>query len=185
MDPKYSNMPGSILSYQQKTPVKLLCEIDLKKLFPASAPKERERFDKKWNDFLKSDPCNKEIFELKESEKSNPREYFILWYKRQIKKQLKIRIPRYDKRIGVEANDFRISDLGHRWASCGRNGVISFNWRSIMAPIWVFDYILVHEMVHLIERRHSKRFWGLVSRVIPDYEEHALWLNENGADMDL
>lgn len=63
--------------------------------------------------------------------------------------------------------------------------MISFNWRSIMAPIWVFDYILVHEMVHLIERRHSKRFWELVSRVIPDYEEHALWLNENGADMDL
>ncbi len=63
MDPKYSNMPGPILSYQQKTPVKLLCEIDLKKLFPDQ--KERERFDKKWNDFLKSDPCNKEIFELK------------------------------------------------------------------------------------------------------------------------
>jgi len=124
-------------------------------------------------------------FELKESEKSNAREHFILWYKRQIKKQLKIRLLRYDKRIGVEANDFRISDLGHRWASCGRNGVISFNWRSVMAPIWVFDYILVHEMVHLIERRHSKRFWGLVSRVIPDYEEHALWLNENGADLDL
>ncbi len=63
MDPKYSNMLGSILSYQQKTPVKLLCEIDLKKLLPT--PKERERFDKKWNDFLKSDPCNKEIFKLK------------------------------------------------------------------------------------------------------------------------
>jgi len=63
MNPKYSNMPGSILSYQQKTPVKLLCEIDLKKLLPT--PKERERFDKKWNDFLKSDPCNKEIFKLK------------------------------------------------------------------------------------------------------------------------
>ena len=115
MNPKYSNMPGSILSYQQKTPVKLLCEIDLKKLL--LAPKERDRFDKNWNGFLEADKCNKEIFELKESEKSNPREYFILCYKRQIKKQLKIRIPRYDKRIGVEVNDFRISDLGHRWAS--------------------------------------------------------------------
>ncbi len=63
MNPKYSNMPGSILSYQQKTPVKLLCEIDLKKLLPA--PKERDRFDKKCNDFLESDQCNKEIFERK------------------------------------------------------------------------------------------------------------------------
>ncbi len=63
MNPKYSNMPGSILSYQQKTPVKLLCEIDLKKLL--LAPKERDRFDKNWKGFLESDQCNKEIFELK------------------------------------------------------------------------------------------------------------------------
>jgi len=63
MDPKYSNMPGSILSYQQKAPVKLLCEIDLKKLFPA--PKERDRFDKNWDGFLESDQCTKEIFKLK------------------------------------------------------------------------------------------------------------------------
>ena len=54
-----------------------------------------------------------------------------------------------------------------------------------MAPIWVFDYILVHEMIHLIERAYSDRFWRLVSRVMPDYKEHASWLNENGADLDL
>ena len=54
-----------------------------------------------------------------------------------------------------------------------------------MAPIWVFDYILVHEMAHRIERRHSKQFWRLVSRVMPDYQEHVRWLNENGADLDL
>lgn len=124
-------------------------------------------------------------FELLESEKSKGREHFVSWYKKQLQKQLKTRISRYDKRIGVTVKGFRISDLGHRWASCGRNGVISFNWRSIMAPIWVFDYVLVHEMVHKIERRHSKKFWRLVSRVMPDYEEHARWLNENGADLDL
>ena len=124
-------------------------------------------------------------FELVESEKTAAREHFIAWYKKQIKRQLKERIPRYDKRIGVTVKDIRILNLGHRWASCGRNGVINFNWRSVMAPIWVFDYMLVHEMVHLIERVHSDRFWHLVARVMPDYEEHALWLNENGADLDL
>jgi len=124
-------------------------------------------------------------FELAESEKANARNHFISWYRKQIKEQLKARIPRYDKRIGVTVKDTRILDLGHRWASCGRNGVINFNWRSVMAPVWVLDYILVHEMVHLIERGHTDRFWRLVSRVIPDYEEHALWLNENGADVDL
>ena len=65
------------------------------------------------------------------------------------------------------------------------HGSISFNWRSVMAPVWVFDYILVYEMVHMIERGHTDRFWHLVARVIPDYEEHVRWLNENGADLDL
>jgi len=124
-------------------------------------------------------------FELAESEKANARNHFISWYRKQIKEQLKARIPRYDKRIGVTVKDNRILDLGHRWASCGRNGVINFNWRSVMAPVWVLDYILIHEMVHLIERGHTDRFWRLLSRVILDYEEHALWLNENGADLDL
>jgi len=124
-------------------------------------------------------------FELAETEKLRARNHFISWYRKQIKKQLKERIPRYDKRIGVKVKDVRILDLGHRWASCGKNGSINFNWRSVMAPIWVFDYILVHELVHMIERGHTDRFWRLVSRVIPDYEEYARWLNENGADLDL
>ena len=124
-------------------------------------------------------------FELAESKKADARNHFISWYKKQGKKQLQERIPRYDKRIGVTLKDIRILDLGHRWASCGRNGVINFNWRTIMAPIWVFDYILVHEMIHLIESAHSDRFWCLVARVMPDYEEYALWLNENGAYLDL
>ena len=124
-------------------------------------------------------------FELADSKKADARKHFIAWYKKQLIKQLKDRIPRYDKRVGVTVKDYRIADLGHRWASCGRNGTVSFNWRSVMAPIWVLEYILVHEMVHLIERRHSKQFWRLVSRVIPDYEEHVRWLNENGPDLDL
>jgi hypothetical protein len=57
-------MSGVILSYQQEDSIKLKCEIDLQKLFPATAPKERDRFDNKWNDFLDSDRCNKDIFEL-------------------------------------------------------------------------------------------------------------------------
>ena len=124
-------------------------------------------------------------FELVETEKANARNHFISWYRKQIKKQLKERIPRYDKRIGVKVKDVRILDLGHRWASCGKNGSINFNWRSVMAPVWVFDYILVHELVHMIERGHSDKFWSMVSRVIPDYEEYVRWLNENGADLDL
>jgi len=124
-------------------------------------------------------------FELHESQKHNARNHFILWYKKQTEAKLKKRMPRYDKRVGVRVEKHRVSDLRHRWASLSRNGVVNFNWRSVMAPIWVFDYILVHEMAHMIVRGHSKEFWSLISRVMPDYKEHILWLNEHGADLDL
>ena len=124
-------------------------------------------------------------FELPESEKRNAQRHFIAWYKHKTEKKLSERIPRYDKRLGIKVEKYKISDLGHRWASHSGTGIININWRTIMAPIWVFDYILVHEMSHMIERPHSKKFWRIVARVIPDYEEHIHWLSENGVELDL
>ena len=124
-------------------------------------------------------------FELDIKQKANARRHFISWYKEKTEDKLKERIPRYDKRIGGQVQKFGVSNLGHRWASYSRNGTIHFNWRSVMAPIWVFDYILVHEMAHMIERPHSKKFWQLVSRVMPDYGEHERWLAENGPELEL
>ena len=124
-------------------------------------------------------------FELPEREKKNARQHFVSWYTEKTERKVKERIPRYDKRIGIQVEKLRVSDLGHRWASFSRRGTISFNWRSVMAPIWVFDYILVHELAHMVERRHSKKFWRVVARIMPDYEEQVRWLNENGANLDL
>lgn len=124
-------------------------------------------------------------FELDEARRDKAKRDFISWYMRKTEDKLRERIPRYDTRIGVKVERFRVSTLGHRWASLGRNKVINFNWRSVMAPIWVFDYILVHEMVHMLEKPHSKRFWQIISRVIPDYEDHVRWLTENGRELDL
>jgi len=124
-------------------------------------------------------------FELDETQRSEAREQFIAWYKRKTEEKLKERYPRYANRIGVQVERFRVSNLGNRWASYSRNGAISFNWRSVMAPIWVFDYILIHELAHMMERPHSKKFWRIVSRVMPDYGEQMGWLRENGAECDL
>lgn len=122
------------------------------------------------------------FFELDAQQKHHARDHFIGWYKWKAEAKLKERSPRYANRVGVTVQKFRVSDLGNRWASYSKNGAISFNWRSVMAPIWVFDYILVHEMVHMIERSHSKQFWRIVSRIMPDYGEHIRWLRENGSD---
>jgi len=124
-------------------------------------------------------------FQVPESEKKNARQHFVSWYTEKTEKKLKERIPRYDKRIGIQVEKLRVSDLGHRWALFSRHRTISFNWRAVMAPIWVFDYILVHELAHMVERPHSKKFWRIVERIMPGYEEQARWLNENGADLDL
>ena len=124
-------------------------------------------------------------FELLESKKETAKEHFIKWYRKQTEQQLQLRIPRYDKRIGVEVKDIRVLDLGNRWASCGKKGTLNFSWRTIMAPIHVFDYILVHEMAHMIERGHTKDFWRIVSRVISDYEEHKTWLQVHGVELNI
>ena len=124
-------------------------------------------------------------FELLEREKERAKEHFVKWYRKQTEQQLRLRIPRYDNRIGVAVKDLRILDLGNRWASCGKKGTLNFSWRTVMAPIQVFDYILVHEMVHMIERGHTKNFWRLVSQVISDYEEHKIWLQEHGVELDI
>jgi hypothetical protein len=124
-------------------------------------------------------------FELLESEKEKAKEHFIKWYRKQTEEQLRVRIPRYEHRIGVSVKDFRVLDLGNRWASCGKKGTLNFSWRIVMAPIQVFDYILVHEMAHMIERGHTKNFWGIVSRVISDYEDHKAWLQVHGVELNI
>lgn len=122
-------------------------------------------------------------FELPLREQSRARDHFISWYKSKTEEQLKTRIPRYDKRIGAEVKNFRVLDLGNRWASCATKGTLNFNWRSVMAPIWVFDYILVHELAHMIQKGHTREFWRIVERVIPDYQEHEAWLEEHGVEL--
>jgi len=124
-------------------------------------------------------------FELQASEQNCARDHFIRWYKRKTEEQLKARLSRYVDRVGAEIEGFRVLDLGNRWASYGAKGTLNFNWRTVMAPIWVFDYILVHELVHTIKKRHTKEFWSIVARVIPDYQEHEAWLQVHGVEMDI
>ena len=67
-----------------------------------------------------------------------------------------------------------------RWGSCGRNGHISLNWRLMLMPDWVRDYVLIHELMHLKRLDHSPRFWRLVEAACPDYRVARQWLRANG-----
>jgi predicted metal-dependent hydrolase len=78
-----------------------------------------------------------------------------------------------------------VKDFKSRWGSCTPKGEVQYNWRIIMAPNSVCDYVVVHELCHLIQHDHSPKFWKLVERVVPDYDDSKGWLRENHLKMEL
>ncbi|MDE7178557.1 MAG: M48 family metallopeptidase [Lachnospiraceae bacterium] len=78
-----------------------------------------------------------------------------------------------------------IRDQKTRWGSCSAKGTLSFNWRLMLAPPAVLDYVVVHELCHLTHMNHSKAFWALVESACPDYRAHRKWLKEHGQELIL
>jgi predicted metal-dependent hydrolase len=87
------------------------------------------------------------------------------------------------RQMSVHPASLSIRSQRTRWGSCSTRGTLSFNWRLIMAPPEVLDYVVVHELAHMKERNHSKAFWAVVSRYCPDYTKHRTWLKQNQAAM--
>ena len=85
--------------------------------------------------------------------------------------------------LGVQAGRISIRDQRTRWGSCSPNGNLSFNWRLVLAPFEVLDYVVVHEVCHLREANHSRRFWGLVEIRRPEWRDQKAWLDEHGPEL--
>jgi len=82
--------------------------------------------------------------------------------------------------LGVRARRITLKDTRSRWGSCAPDGTLAFSWRLVMAPDWVLDYVVAHEVAHLRELNHSDRFWTHVSRLTPNREAAQDWLRRNG-----
>lgn len=82
--------------------------------------------------------------------------------------------------MGVTFARVTVRDQRTRWASCSREGNLSFNWRLTLAPPEVLDYVVVHELAHRLEMNHSRRFWVHVEKQFPDHRVHRRWLRKNG-----
>ncbi|HIF9273382.1 TPA: M48 family metallopeptidase [Photobacterium damselae] len=108
------------------------------------------------------------------------RKGLITWYKRQAEKKIREKVERYAHIVGVETGVIRIKSFKSRWGSCTPYGDLEFNWVIMMAPNRVVDYVVIHELCHLIQMDHSPQFWREVERVMPDYFEHKEWLKDNG-----
>lgn len=107
----------------------------------------------------------------------------ITLYRKKAKTLFTERLHLYEPQIGVQANTIRIKDQKTRWGSCSSKGNINLNWRLILAPQEVMDYVIIHELCHLKEMNHSKAFWDLVQTHCPDYKKHQQWLKKNAAKL--
>ena len=108
------------------------------------------------------------------------RDLFIHWYKREAKEKIEGRLHYFSNRLQLFPKGLKITSAKYRWGSCSRDSRLSLSWRIIMAPLSVIDYVLIHELVHIKEKNHSKRFWTYLETILPDYRKHRFWLKENG-----
>jgi predicted metal-dependent hydrolase len=102
------------------------------------------------------------------------------WLISEAKEKLTPKIIEFAKKLGVEYNKITITDIQLRWGSCTPKNNISINYRIIKAPAFVSNYIIVHELTHLIELNHTKEFWQIVRTAYPKYDEAKKWLLEKG-----
>jgi hypothetical protein len=102
------------------------------------------------------------------------------WYRRTARAEIAPRLDRAAAALGRSYTTLTIRNQRTRWGSCSASGAMSFNWRLLLAPEHVLDYVVWHEACHLVVMDHSPRFWGLLERELPGYREPRRWLRANG-----
>jgi len=106
------------------------------------------------------------------------RNALIRWYKRQAEQKLTEKVNRFAPMVGVEPAGVGIRTFKSRWGSCTAKGKLEFNWQIMMAPNRMVDYVVIHELCHLIRHDHSPEFWRELARVMPEYQRCREWLRE-------
>lgn len=99
--------------------------------------------------------------------------------------RIRQRLNHYAPRLGVTFGRVTVRDQKSRWGSCSAKQNLNFNWKLIMAPPEVLDYVVVHELCHLREFNHSPRFWALVEAQLPEYACWKKWLKDHGSELGL
>ena len=108
------------------------------------------------------------------------REHLIRWYAERAHPWLSTKVQDYAARMEVLPAGVRVQDLGYRWGSCGKGDCLYFHWKTILLPARIAEYVVVHEMVHLLERHHTPAFWRRVERAMPDLDLRKQWLRDHG-----
>lgn len=105
----------------------------------------------------------------------------VPWLKALARDELTAAASKWAARMGVSYHTIAIRDQKTRWGSCSTRGTLSFNWRLVMAPPAIMDYVVIHELAHLKQPNHSPAFWQVVAQYCPDYKKARAWLRGNGS----
>jgi predicted metal-dependent hydrolase len=107
------------------------------------------------------------------------------WYRARADAVIAERLAAVNASLGYRYTRVTIRDQKTRWGSCSARGNLAFNWRLVMAPIAVIDYVVVHELVHLVVLSHSPAFWARVAAIDPAHRAHRRWLRDHGPQLAL
>jgi predicted metal-dependent hydrolase len=130
-------------------------------------------------------PGQKELIEIEDklyvgsANKKFVKTYLTGWYKQQAQKIIIPRVQHYARIAGATYKSISITTADTRWGSCSSQKTLNFNWKLVMAPIEVIDYVVCHELAHLTELNHSRDFWETVRKMYPLYREHRTWLKRH------
>ena len=102
------------------------------------------------------------------------------WYQLRAEQRLPKIVQQLSQKIGVDYGDIEIRHFKSRWGSCRADGRLQFNWRLMMAPSKVIEYVVVHELCHRLHLNHSPAFWNEVERHMPEFQHHRKWLKTDG-----
>lgn len=120
------------------------------------------------------------VFHIYLKEKtSDPSALVTAWLRNKANETLKAKTKEWANKIGVEFNNIVIKDQRTCWASCSGKKNINYSYRIVKMPLAVQDYLMVHELCHLVHMNHGQEYWELVAQFCPDYKHHRRWLNEN------
>jgi predicted metal-dependent hydrolase len=118
-----------------------------------------------------------------EQREARIQQYLQSWYRTSAMERLQEKTTRYAKQIGVSPTGLSIRNFRSRWGSCDKRGQVVFNWNIIKAPHSIVDYVVIHELCHLIHPNHSPTFWKEVNKHDADYKAHRLWLKERSCEL--
>jgi predicted metal-dependent hydrolase len=129
--------------------------------------------------YLKNDYICLDLKNNSENNKEKIKKELKLFYRSLSERILKERTLIESKKMNLKVKAIKVRSYKNRWGSCSSNGDISYNWKLIMAPEKIIDYVIIHELCHLIHFNHSRDYWEEVSKKIPNYKECREWLKSN------